>query len=56
MTPNKENKGCHYLAVKRLSKLLKEITSKHHGDFYRFRKETIEQKKKNLNLKKKYIK
>ena len=27
-------KQWHYLAVKKLSALLKEITSKHHGDFY----------------------
>ena len=33
MIPNGE--GCHYLAVKKLSALLSEITSKHHGDFYR---------------------
>ena len=32
MIPNGE--GCHYLAVKTLSALLTEITSKHHGDFY----------------------
>ena len=24
----------HYLSVKKLSALLREITSKHHGDFY----------------------
>ena len=38
-----ESKGCqaksegrwwHYLAVKKLSALLRGITSKHHGDFY----------------------
>ena len=27
-------KWCHYLAVKKLSELLKGITSKHHSDFY----------------------
>ena len=32
MIPNGE--GCHYLAVKKLSALSREITSKHHGDFY----------------------
>ena len=26
--------GWHYLAVTKLSALLKEIMSKHHGDFY----------------------
>ena len=25
---------CHYLSVKKLSALLREMTSKHHGDFY----------------------
>ena len=32
MIPNEEE--WHYLAVKKLSALLREITSKHHGDFY----------------------
>ena len=32
MIPNGE--GWHYLAVKKLSALLRGITSKHHGDFY----------------------
>ena len=32
MTPNGE--GWHYLAVRKLSALLREIMSKHHGDFY----------------------
>ena len=32
MIPNGE--GWHYLAVKRLSALLRGIMSKHHGDFY----------------------
>ena len=32
MIPNRE--GCHYLAVKKLSALLRGITSKNHGDFY----------------------
>ena len=32
--PNKENKGCHYLAVKKLSALLHGISSKHKDDFY----------------------
>ena len=27
-------KGWHYLVVKKLSALLREITSKHHDDFY----------------------
>ena len=32
MIPNGEK--CHYLSVKKLSALLRGITSKHHGDFY----------------------
>ena len=32
MIPNGEK--WHYLAVKKLSALLRGITSKHHGDFY----------------------
>ena len=32
MIPNGEK--WHYLAVKKLSTLLRGITSKHHGDFY----------------------
>ena len=34
MVPNRENEGCHYLPVKKLSTLLRAIKSKHHGDFY----------------------
>ena len=34
MIPNEEKEGWHYLAVKRLSSLLRGVTSKHHGDFY----------------------
>ena len=34
MIPNKEREGWHYLAIKKLSTLLKRITSKNHGDFY----------------------
>ena len=30
--PNREE--CHHLAVKKLSTLLRRITSKHHGDFH----------------------
>ena len=32
--PNEEKEGWHYLSVKKLSTLLRGITSKHHGDFY----------------------
>ena len=34
MIPNGEKEGWHYLAVKKLSALLKGITSKHDSDFY----------------------
>ena len=33
MISNDEKEGWHYLAVKKLSALLRGITSKHHGDF-----------------------
>ena len=33
MISNEEKEGWHYLAVKKLSALLRGITSKHHGDF-----------------------
>ena len=32
--PNEEKEGWHYLAIKKLSTLLREVTSKHPGDFY----------------------
>ena len=32
--PNEEKKGWHNLAVKKLSTLLREMTSKHHGELY----------------------
>ena len=31
---NREKEGWHYLAVKKLSTLLRRVTSKHHGGFY----------------------
>ena len=34
MIPNKEKEGSHYLAIKKLSTLLRGITSKDHGNFY----------------------
>ena len=34
MIPNEQKEGQHYLAVKKLSSLLPEITSKHKDDFY----------------------
>ena len=33
MIPNEEKEGWHFLAVKKLSTLLRGITSKHHKDF-----------------------
>ena len=34
MIPNKEKEDHHYLTVKKLSGLLRGITSKYSGDFY----------------------
>ena len=34
MIPNEEKEGCHYLALKKLSTLLRVITSIHHAKFY----------------------
>ena len=34
MIPSEEKEGWHYLAVKKLSALLRGITSKNQGDFY----------------------
>ena len=34
MIPNEEKERWHCLVVKKLSKLLRGTTSKHHGDFY----------------------
>ena len=34
MIPNEVKEDCHYLAVKKLSELLRGITSKHNGDCY----------------------
>ena len=33
MIPNKLKEGWHYLAIRKLSTLLRRTTSKHHGDF-----------------------
>ena len=59
MIPNGE--GWHYLAVKKLSALLRGITSKHHGDFYclnclhSFRTEYKIKSHKNICEKKTYL-
>ena len=34
MIPNESKEGWHYLAIRKLSALIKGITSKHDGDFY----------------------
>ena len=34
MIPIEEKEGCHYLAVKKSSTLLRKITSKHYDHFY----------------------
>ena len=34
MIPNEEKEGWHYPAVKKLSTLLRKITSKYHDNFY----------------------
>ena len=34
MIPNEEKECWHYLVVKKVSTLLRGITSKHHGNFY----------------------
>ena len=34
MTSSQEKEGWHYLTVKKLSALLRGITSKHNSDFY----------------------
>ena len=56
MIPSKEKEGQHYLAVKKLSALLRGITSKHNGDFYSLNCLIFKKQKINLNLMKKYVK
>ena len=55
MITNEEKEGWHYLPVKKLSTLLRRITSKHHSNFYCFIFFPLEEKI-NLNLTKKYVK
>ena len=46
----------HYLAVKKLSALLREVTSKNNGDFYCLNSlHSFRTKKANLNCIKKYV-
>ena len=55
MIPNEEK--WHYLAVKKLSTLLRGIISKHHGDFYCLNcLHSFATEKKDLNRIKKYVK
>ena len=56
MIPNEEKERCHCLAVKKLSALFHEITSKHEGDFFLLGFSSFFQKKIDLNLAKKYLK
>ena len=46
----------HYLAIKSISGLLKEVTSKHNGDFYCLNCFNLIQQKRNLGSMKKYVK
>ena len=46
----RNEKGWHYLAVKKLSVLLRGITSKHHGGFYCLISLIISYQKTNLYL------
>ena len=50
MISNKEKESWHYFAVKKLSALLREITSKHQDPFI------VLQQKATLNLMKEYAK
>ena len=50
MIPSKEKEGQHYLAVKKLSALLRGTTSKHNGDFYSLNCLIFKKQKTNLNL------
>ena len=54
MITNEEKEGLwNYIAVKKLSTLLRGITSKHHGDFYCLNCLHFLEQKINLNLMKK---
>ena len=51
-----KRKGWHYLPVKKLSALLRGITSKYYGDFYYLNCLHSFRTKKNLNRIKEYVK
>ena len=53
---NEEKEGWHCLAVKKLSTLLRGITSKYHDDFYCLNRLHFFRTETNLNLMKKYVK
>ena len=56
MILNEEKEGLHYLAAKKLSTLLREITSKDHCNFYWLNCLHSFRTEMNLNLMKKYLK
>ena len=56
MISNEVKDGWHYLAVKKLSALLRRLPSKHDTDFYCFSCFHFLEQKINLNLIKKYAK
>ena len=56
MISNEEKEEWHYLAVKKLSTLLRGITSKHHGDFYRLIYIHFFRPENKLKSMKKYVK
>ena len=53
--PQKEKEGQHYLALKKLPTLLREIISKYHGDVYCFNYLNSFRTKINLSLMNKYV-
>ena len=56
MILNYEKEGWHHLAVKKLSTLLRGITSKHPSDFFVWIVFILLEQKINLNLIKEYLK
>ena len=54
MIPNE--KGCHHLVVKKLSSLLRGITSKNNGDIYCVNYLHFLEQKTSLDFMKKYVK
>ena len=56
MISNEEKEVWHYLSVKKVSALLKRITSKHNGDFYCLNWLPFFEQEINSNFKKTYVK